>query len=530
MTLAELPAQTAKNSHVGAPRRARWVSLGRVAACSNGKSAVGTLIWTLAVSLLAACTPSAPPAPPPYVLEAVVARETAALEAELAAHSAAAATSQPAAEASPVLTRAEVRDLLGAVTGAEGKLRLAALDDLKALGSRVTPALRDELYATDDEPNARAAAVEALAAIATRTDDQALPAAEALLERLDRARREVDPEPWLRAHCAWRFPLAEHDWARERLLLALKYETDYETVIWLARGLESTGSLAGVVGLDVIARGPQPERAAEATAVLQAWADARGLAGPGELLAAYHAGAFVATDEARPPSPRARLATWRRIGALAEWQLRGVDDARFVLVQSGPSVVEALARALNDENRYIRVHSAQVLERMGPRAKGAADELIDALRERELGPQAARALAKLGDSRAASALCAAIAPDRRFELRVAAARALAELGATGCESTLTPLLSPETPADLRAAAAAALLSVRGFREARAELAVLADALAASGAETRELEDALERWLVRSGEPAAAELERWRSLAADPQRPVRRADLVGQFLK
>ncbi|MCK6444841.1 MAG: hypothetical protein L6Q99_00460 [Planctomycetes bacterium] len=488
------------------------------------------LIATLFGSFLVACAPATPPAEPPYVLEAVVAREIAALEAELAAHSPGAASAQPPDEVHPTLALAEVRDLLGAVTGSEGKLRLAALDDLKALGSRATPALRDELYATDDEPNARAAAVEALAAIATRSDDQALAAAEALLERLDRARREVDPEPWLRAHCAWRFPLPRHDWARERLLLALKYETDYETVIWLARVLEGTGSLAGVVGLDVIARGAQPERAAEATAVLQAWAEARGLAGPAELLAAYHAGEFVATDEAPPPSARARLATWRRIGALAEWQLRGVDDARFVLVQSGPSVVSALSQALHDENRYIRVHSAQVLERMGPRAKAAADALIDALRERELGPQAARALAKLGDSRAATALCAALAPERRFELRVAAARSLAELGATGCESTLTPLLALDTPDDLRAGAAAALLSVRGFDDARAELTVLATALAANGAETRELEDALERWLVRAGEPAAATLESWRTLAADEQRAARRAELVLQLAK
>jgi HEAT repeat protein len=401
-------------------------------------------------------------------------------------------------------------------------LRRAALEDLKQLGDAVVPALKDELVATDDDASQRAIAVEALGEIAT------VAAVETLLDRLERARREVDPEPWVRAHCAWRLPLAAADWARGRLLLALKYETDYETVIWLARTLEASGSLAGAVGLDVIAHGKEPERAAEATSVLQSWADARGVADPAALLAAYRAGAFVDRDEPVPPSTRARLATWKRIAALAEWQLRGVDDARFVLVDSGPSTVAALAKSLHDENRYVRVHSAQVLERMGPRAKGSFDALVDALRERELAPQAARALGALGDVHARAALADRLAPTERFELRVAAARALAELGAEGVVAALEPCLAPETPPDLRRAAASALLSVRGFRAARTELALAGEALALDDAETAPIENAIERWLARSGEPASIELDRWKALASDPQRAKRRAELCAEL--
>lgn len=462
---------------------------------------------------VAACAPASEPAPAPYTLEPVVARELSTLEAALAREPA------PPRPAGPPLELSEARDLLGAVVGSEGKLRLAALDDLKQLGERVVPALRAELVATDDDPALRAAAVEALAEIASPS------AIEALLERLERARREPDPEPWMRAHCAWRLPLAKADWAADRLLLALKYETDYETVIWLARSLEASGSLAGVVGLDVIARGPDAERAAEATSVLQAWADARQLAGPAELIAAYHGGEFVAREEPTPPSVRARLRTWTRIQSLSEWQLRGVDDARFVLVQSGPSAVDALAKALHDENRYVRVHAAQVLERMGPRARAAVDPLIDALRERELAPQAARALGRIGEARARRALAAELDAARRFELRVAAARALADLGAEGEEGALQPLLDPATPLDLRNAAASALLSVRGFDDAAAELALIAAAIEANAAEAPPYEATVERWLARVGEPAAELRTRWAELASDPERPRKRAELL-----
>ncbi|MBI5434678.1 MAG: HEAT repeat domain-containing protein [Planctomycetes bacterium] len=462
---------------------------------------------------LAACAPASKPAPPPYALEPVVARELAALEIEVAREPA------PRVQNGPALELSEARDLLGAVVGSEGKLRLAALDDLKQLGERVVPALRTELVANDDDPALRAAAVEALAEIATPS------AIDALLERLERARREADPEPWMRAHCAWRLPLAKADWSADRLLLALKYESDYETVIWLARSLEANGSLAGVVGLDVIARGPNAERAAEATSVLQAWAGARGLAGPAELLAAYHGGAFVDREEPNPASVRARLATWKRIQSLSEWQLRGVDDARFVLVQSGPSAVDALARALHDENRYVRVHAAQVLERMGPRARAAVDPLLDALRERGLAPQAARALGRLGEARARPALAAELDRSRPFEVRVAAARALADLGADGVEDSLQPLLDPATPTDLRYASASALLSVRGFGDAGAELELVAAAIAANAAEAPPFEATIERWLARAGEPAAELRTRWYELASDPERPRKRAELL-----
>ncbi|MCE9594459.1 MAG: HEAT repeat domain-containing protein [Planctomycetes bacterium] len=469
---------------------------------------------------IASCGGPEQPAVVPYELKPVVAPQIAtlgaALEAELAREA------KPDASKEPALPLSEVSDLLGAVAGSEGKLRLAAIDDLVRLGDRAVPALREELVATDDDPSQRAVAVEVLGVLATPA------AVDVLLERLERARREVDPEPWMRAHCAWRLPLAKADWARDRLLLDLKYEVDYETVIWIARTLEATGSLAGVVGLDVIARGDQPERAAEAVGWLQTFAEKRGLADGAALIAAYERGDFVASDDGPPLSTRAKLATWKRIAGLAEWQLRGVDDSRFVLLQSGATAVEALALALHDDNRYIRVHSAQVLERMGRRASAATDALIAALDERELAPQAARSLARVGDVRARAALARALDAARPFELRVATARALAELGADGVEATLQPLLAPETPLDLRIAAASALLSTRGFADAAAELAILGDALRADGADTQAVEAALERWLARAGESAAEFSKRWAETATDPKRAAARGALVREL--
>ncbi|HVS10633.1 MAG TPA: HEAT repeat domain-containing protein, partial [Planctomycetota bacterium] len=92
------------------------------------------------------------------------------------------------------------------------------------------------------------------------------------------------------------------------------------------------------------------------------------------------------------------------------------------------SAARMLAQALRDENRYVRVHSAQCLERMGPRARPAIPALIEALDDPISGPTAASALAALDAREAIPALKECLAPGRDADLRAAATRSLADLG------------------------------------------------------------------------------------------------------
>ena len=65
------------------------------------------------------------------------------------------------------------------------------------------------------------------------------------------------------------------------------------------------------------------------------------------------------------PAPRE---LWRLVSDLSgeHFQLRGVDDARFILSRLGPWSAAEFAAALEDDDPYVRLHVAQVLERMGP--------------------------------------------------------------------------------------------------------------------------------------------------------------------
>ncbi len=242
----------------------------------------------------------------------------------------------------------------------------------------------------------------------------------------------------------------------------MRYETDGETVVWLARTLARHGNLAGVEGLRVVADTAREESVRALARQVGSELAAEFAAPDVDTLAVrWASGEF---ESSRPPAPvddALRLAGWRAIARLAVYDLRQVDDARFVLVELNDWIVPELVAALRDTSPHTRVHAAQCLERRGGRARAALDELVDALHEPVVAPSAAAALGALGDARAVPPLVATLESSQSAELRVAAVRALGRLHARAAEAALARSFDAGGPVDLRQAAAEALLELDG---------------------------------------------------------------------
>jgi len=445
---------------------------------------------------LCACRESSAPATE-YVLAQVAKPAVAELEARLLLEPAA---PEPDAE---LLERTS--GVIAMLAGSGGRLRAAALEDARSLGSGAVPLAAATLADAGARAELRVAAADLLGGLRT------VSAAVALSKELEQA-----SDSWLRAHCARQLGVCGEDALLPRMLARLRVEKDAETVIWLSVSLARLGSYAGLDGLRVLrAQGASEELRALAAAKLEELARAAGLASGDELHERWNSPRAVEL-ELPPPSDALRLELWRRIADLSAWNLRTVDDCRFVLARGAPWVAELLARALHDEDVYVRVHAAQCLERMGPRGAAAGPALLESLAEPRLAADAAAALAGLEYEPAAPELARKLESSADLELRIAAARALGRLRDPSTRDVLRRVLGSKAPEpiDLRQAAAQALLALGEDPAAtRFLLACLTDPAADSCA----AEDALGAWLERraAGDTGAARLlERWRTLGPD----------------
>lgn len=300
----------------------------------------------------------------------------------------------------------EVDSLLGFVASSAGDLRRAGAEDLWRLGDGVALALRDALFDAERTTDVRSAALEVLGSGPSRVT------ASVLLEVLTNG-----PESWMRSSAAWYLgELDEEGWICDGIL-RLKYETDESVVVYLAQALGKHEVLAGLAGLRVISRSSWSEQQRSAAEAVIA-----------EL---------TANQDAPVGEPHVRDAAfdrgaWSWIARLGEFQLRGVDDARFILTSLGADVAPHLAQALFDDDRYVRLHACQCLERMGHKGLSAADALIEQLGSPDLGPHAAVALGTvtrdLENDRARTLLVELVRNEAAAPgLRLGAARGLARL-------------------------------------------------------------------------------------------------------
>jgi len=460
------------------------------------------LALAAAVLAGAACSGEEPrPAPAPFELRDVVSSAVARLEAELERQAAPDEPDAPPPDEAELAE--EVRGLVGFLVSAQGALREAALEDVRSLGEAAVAPLALLLDDARLPSQERQAAAELLGALEGER------AASQLLARVEDA-----AEPWLRSHCAWRLGASGQDWVVPRLVLRLRdnYETDHETWLWIADALFRLGNFAGLAGVRYMAaNGPGEALRARALARLEELGAEYGLDDLA-LQRLWDEGGTSADGRFPPPGPqsaRYRLEVWRWIGRLDEFQLRGVDDARFILSRLGSGAVHALAEALHDASPYVRVHAAQCLERMGPRAAGAAPELVRALDRPDLAPQAAAALGAIGFPAAEGELGRRTEPPHPYELRLAAARALGRTGLASSRTFLRPLLDAAEPDELRQAAAAGLVYCGAPEEG---VPLLLELVRSESVDPGKCVEAVRWWLARRAEAgserAAALEEAW----------------------
>lgn len=472
--------------------------------------------------MFGACVGEAPPAPnAPPALGPVARTRSAALRT-----AAPAPAIPPPVEEGSEATRAMLETRVHG-----GQFRDLVFEDLEALGDGAIVPL--SAHALDPRLGAdlRAAAVELLGALGTPA------AAERLL-----GLATDSPEAWLRAHAAWRLAACGSDHVVPGLVLRLKYERDPDAFLWVASTLGRLGCLAGLGGLlELAAR--EDARAALAAAEVAAVVEPLGM--EAEQALTLWSGVEAEALPLPPPSDAQLREVWDLVLDLSgdTFQLRPVDDARYVLSRLGPWCAREVASALVDEDPWLRLHCAQVLETMGPRARGVEGQLLHALAEPGVAPAAAEALGRVGGPQAMGALLECTGPGRPHELRVGAVRALGTLGlpeaAAPVRALFEGLAAPADPQDLRMAAATALV---GLGEGDAAAPWLTERLGGA-ADASEAEVALGAWL-RAGAAATrvgfqAALRSWDRHADPPgalpntdraiaRRRARAASLEGQL--
>ncbi len=274
------------------------------------------------VLLLSACSEPAQELPP-FEHHAALADALTQLDAEIASATPAEHTTQ---EADPE----HITGLVSMLAHSTGRTRELPLEEIGTLGDGAIPSLIVQATRTEVDATERRAAIELLAKLATQR------ATEHLLQLVERS-----PESWIRAEAAWRLGQVGADWVVPRLVHRLKYELDHQTALWIADTLGRCGNYSGQIALwNIRTEGSTEEhrRSAEERLVdLAALAGARDADHLWELW-------FVADPEGllqrANPSARLRREIWQRISDLSgeHFQLRGVDDARFVLSQMGSRV------------------------------------------------------------------------------------------------------------------------------------------------------------------------------------------------
>ena len=466
---------------------------------------VAYALAAVALGLVLACAPPREPARvASYALSDVAQAEFARLDQALWAAPA------PAAPQSELPEHVEeLEGLCASLASRDAGAHELAQADLKRLGERAVAPAAHWLANQAADPALRQAAAQALSLLDSPR------AALVLLAMVESSRKEPAPQTWLQAQCAWRLGQTTQDWVVPRLILCLRYEKDPQTVVFLARTLAHFGNLSGLDGLETLAReqagAPAKELALRALAELPG---ELGLADVAALRQRWQEPTLPSSQpqkDGQPPrdlSPARQREVWRLIAGFSQWQLRDVDDGRFVLSRENAAVAPFLARALKDQNLYVRVHSAQSLERMGARGQAAQAQLIEALAEKGVEPYALAALARVAGSDASACERSRVAIESRLpeatalELRLAAVRALGFLGQASSESVLAPLCSLAPTTELAQAASEALLRLDPATNAApsaartSALAALHARLAGGGEQAIEAERALGDWLSK----------------------------------
>lgn len=166
------------------------------------------------------------------------------------------------------------------------------------------------------------------------------------------------------------------------------------------------------------------------------------------------AGAHGDDATAEHPLRAARLA--RLFVDLQGFQLRPVDDARFMLARAGKLGFDDLRLALGASEVHLRNHALEVLRGLGKVAHELRDHVRPLLADPLSRSMALRVLGAIED-REALPWCRELLNDSDLEVRVAAATALGTIADAGAKYLLFAIANDEAEVmDLRVAAAASL--------------------------------------------------------------------------
>ncbi|MBM3986690.1 MAG: hypothetical protein FJ294_01880 [Planctomycetes bacterium] len=466
----------------------------------------------VALALLGGCSEESPQSMTPATSVASSLRDVA--RASVARLEAEVGPNQEPASTDPELVE-RVTGLLDAIESAS--LGRVAREELASLAPASLPILARWLDDAALPAAQRTAAIEALGVADTRYG------AERLLARIEAMRTRKNDEAWVRAHCAWRLGQGTQDWIVPRMIRQMRYETDHETVIWMARALARFDNLSGLDALYVVRRSAATEELrASANSALYDLAREHSFDEPDALYRAWFAADARLADP--PLSALHQLEIWRVIAGFAEWQLRGVDDGRFTLARENRAATALLAEALDDSDRYIRTHAAQSLGRMGARGCSAGPALLAALDDPQAGIFVAEALGGVGYAPAEAELCARLGAPRSLEVRTAAARGLAALALQSSARALEPYTQESTPRDLRFAAGCARLRCSPLDAPLTLVEWLLADYATGAGETSSSEPALRAWYASRPD---ADLAAWDAApdGTPSARIARRAELL-----
>lgn len=255
----------------------------------------------------------------------------------------------------------------------------------------------------------------------------------------------------VRARCAYELGRLGSKAAVPHLVFCLKYEKDARARVWIAAALAALGNGAG---LGVLAESLQTEGLADEAARSALELATRTKRDLGEsptwdairtFLREIEAG-WLATgkDICEVPAVEgaethltARLA--RHMLATDGFQLRPVDEARFVMARVGVAALPLLKLALGAQEVYLRNHALEVLTVLGRPGAPLVKETLALLGDRLSARFALAALGSLGAPDAAPDLLRETRSEDP-ELRCAAAAALGELGHAAAKARLEELV------------------------------------------------------------------------------------------
>jgi HEAT repeat protein len=308
--------------------------------------------------------------------------------------------------------------------------------------------------------------------------------------------------PEVRAGAAFELGQLDRPAALVPLVFRLKYELDPTAKLWVAdavvrRGCgsgvdailaglasDATRELAGQRALDVFAQngvalGESPSWASIDAALRQLQERWR------------TTGALRADLPKDDAGTQARLA--KMMIALQGFQLRPVDDARFVLARVGKLALPLLREAIGATEPFLRTHGLEVLRDLGLVGAELAPAVLPLLKDPLSRVDASRALAHMRAKLAVPHLTAWLgSPD--LELRTAAAYALGPLGDPATLPLLRAKLADEQETiDVRVMAAFSVALFELDRPAHRFLRELRDRKAYHEPTLTELLDKVDAW-------------------------------------